>query len=123
MLAEGLAAAHHHGECWQEAELYRLKGELLIGRHASRARRSPPGGRQTIDTQVERCFHQALAIARRQHAKSLELRAAMSLARLWQREGKRADAHDLLAPIYSWFTEGFDTTDIRDAKALLGELR
>jgi predicted ATPase len=122
MLAEGLGAAHHHGECWQEAELHRLKGELLIGRHASRASRSQPGGCQTIDTQVERCFHQALAIARRQHAKSLELRAAMSLARLWRRQGKRADAHDLLAPIYIWFTEGFDTADIRDAKALLGEL-
>jgi predicted ATPase len=123
MLAEGLGAAHHHGECWQEAELHRLKGELLIARHAFRARRSPPGGRQTIDTQVERCFHQALAIARRQRAKSLELRAAMSLARLWRRQGKRADAHDLLAPIYIWFTEGFDTADIRDARALLGELR
>ena len=122
MLAEGLGAAHHHGECWQEAELHRLKGELLLGRHAPRARRSPPGGCRTIDTQVERCFHQALAIARRQHAKSLELRAAMSLARLWRRQGKRADAHDLLAPIYLWFTEGFDTADIRDAKALLGEL-
>jgi len=122
MLAEALGAAHHHGECWHEAELHRLKGELLIGRQASRARRSQPGGCRTVDTQVERCFHHALAIARRQHAKSLELRAAMSLARLWQRQGKRADAHDLLAPIYSWFTEGFDTADIRDAKALLGEL-
>ena len=60
MLAEGLGAAHHHGECWQEAELYRLKGELLIGRHDPRASRSQPGGCQTIDTQVERCFHEAL---------------------------------------------------------------
>jgi predicted ATPase len=123
MVAEGLGAAHHDGECWHEAELHRLKGDLLIRRHASRASRLQPGSGQMIDTQVERCFHQALAIARRQHAKSLELRAAMSLARLWQRQGKRADAHDLLAPIYRWFTEGFDTADIRDAKMLLGELR
>ena len=64
-----------------------------------------------------------MPIARRQHAKSLELRAAMSLARLWKRKGKRAEAYDLLAPIYHWFTEGFDTADLQDAKALLGELR
>ena len=122
MLAEGLGAAHHHGECWQEAELYRLQGELLIGSHDPRASCSQPSGCQTIDTRVERCFHQAMAIARRQHAKSLELRAAMSLARLWKRKGKRAEAYDLLVPIYHWFTEGFDTADLRDAKALLGEL-
>jgi predicted ATPase len=71
-------------------------------------------------TQV--CFHQALAIARRQQAKSWELRAAMSLARLWQQQGKRAEAYDLLAPIYGWFTEGFDTADLQEAKALLEQL-
>jgi predicted ATPase len=123
MLAEGLGAVHHHGECWQEAELYRLQGELLLtASHDPRASRSRPGGCQTIDTQVEQCFHQALAIAHRQHAKSLELRAAISLAGLWKRKGKRAEAYDLLVPIYQWFTEGFDTADLRDAKALLGEL-
>jgi predicted ATPase len=67
-------------------------------------------------------LHQALAIARRQEAKSLELRAAMSLSRLWQQKGKRAEARDLLAPIYGWFTEGFDTADLQEAKALLEEL-
>jgi DNA-binding winged helix-turn-helix (wHTH) protein/predicted ATPase len=123
MLADGVGAAHQHGERWREAELHRLKGELLIGRRAPRASRIPPTSCGAIDPQVERCFQQALAIARCQHAKSLELRAAMSLARLWQRQGKRANAHDLLAPIYIWFTEGFDTADIRDAKALLEELR
>ena len=71
---------------------------------------------------MERCFHQALAIARSQHAKSLELRAAMSLAGLWKRKGKRAEAYDLLVPICQWFTEGFDTADLRNAKALLSEL-
>ena len=68
------------------------------------------------------CFQQALTVARRQQAKSLELRAAMSLSRLWQQQGKRAEAHALLAPIYSWFTEGFDTADLQEAKVLLEEL-
>jgi predicted ATPase len=72
--------------------------------------------------QAEACFQQALAIARQQQAKSWELRAATSLARLWQSQGKRAEAHALLAPIYGWFTEGFDTADLQDAKALLEEL-
>jgi predicted ATPase len=68
------------------------------------------------------CFCQALDIARHQQAKSLELRAAMSLARLWQRQGKRDEAYELLADIYGWFTEGFDTADLQEAKALLEEL-
>ena len=68
------------------------------------------------------CFHQALDIARHQQAKSLELRAATSLSRLWQSQDKRQDAYDLLAPVYGWFTEGFDTADLQEAKALLGEL-
>ena len=72
--------------------------------------------------QAEACFQQALAIARRQQAKSWELRAAMSLARLWQCQGKRDDARALLAPLYGWFTEGFDTADLQEAKALLDEL-
>jgi predicted ATPase len=71
---------------------------------------------------AEACFHQALAIARHQQAKSLELRAAMSLSRLWQQQDKRAEAYALLAPIYHWFTEGFDTADLQDAKALLEAL-
>ena len=75
-----------------------------------------------MPTQAEACFQQALAIARRQQAKSWELRAAMSLSRLWQQQGKRAEAHELLAPIYGWFTEGFDTADLQEAKALLEEL-
>jgi predicted ATPase len=93
-----------------EAELDRLKGELLL-------LRSP-----THHEEAEARFRQALATARHQQAKSLELRAAMSLARLWQQQGKRQEAHDLLAPVYSWFTEGFDTADLQEAKALLEEL-
>jgi predicted ATPase len=90
--------------------LYRLKGELLQ--------------QQAVPdvSQAEICFQQALAVARHQQAKSLELRAAMSLSRLWQRQGKRAEAHQLLAGIYGWFTEGFDTADLQEARAFLAEL-
>jgi predicted ATPase len=78
--------------------------------------------RQTGAPQAEAGFRQALDVARRQEAKSLELRAAMSLSRLWQQQGKRDQARELLAPIYGWFTEGFDTADLQEAKALLEEL-
>ena len=122
MLAEGLDAAHLHGERWHEAELYRLQGELLAADHRPRATRSQSRGCRTTEMRVERCFHQAVKVARRQQARSLELRAAMSLARFWTRRGKRAESYDLLAPIYQSFTEGFDTPDLRDAKVLLEEL-
>jgi predicted ATPase len=110
VLAEALALVDKNDERWWEAELHRLKGELLQ--------------QQAIPDvfQAEICFQQALAVARHQQAKSLELRAAMSLSRLWQQQGKRAEAHQLLAEIYGWFTEGFDTTDLQEAKALLAEL-
>jgi predicted ATPase len=72
--------------------------------------------------QAEACFQQALAIARRQHAKSWELRAAVSLSRLWQQRDKHQEAYDLLAPVYEWFTEGFDTADLQETKVLLEEL-
>ena len=109
-LAEGLAWIEKTGERSCEAELHRLKGELLL--------------QQSSDNQVEAvsCFHHALAIARDQQAKSFELRIATSLARLWQSQEKRQEAHDLLAPVYHWFTEGFDTADLKDAKALLDAL-
>ena len=70
----------------------------------------------------EACFQRALDVARRQQAKSLELRAAMSLSRLWRQQGKRQEARALLAPLYAWFSEGFDTVDLQEAKALLHEL-
>jgi DNA-binding winged helix-turn-helix (wHTH) protein/predicted ATPase/class 3 adenylate cyclase len=116
VLAEALAAVQQTGERVWEAELHRLKGELML-----QARHQPPepGGSLLHTAEAEACFHQALAVARRQQAKALELRAALSLARLWQQQGKRAEAHGLLAPIYGWFTEGFDTTDLLEAKALL----
>jgi predicted ATPase len=110
VLAEALVYIEQAGERWWEAELHRLKGELLL--------------LQSSDTYAtaESCFYQALALARRQQAKSWELRAATSLARLWKQQGKCADAHGLLAPVYNWFTEGFDTADLQEARALLEEL-
>jgi predicted ATPase len=125
MLAEGLNQARQHGEGWHEAELHRLQGELLLlvtlrDRQATRV--GPHRCSQKPDAEVAQCFQQALGIARRQQARSLELRAAISLARLWQHEGNRVAAYGLLAPIYDRFTEGFDTADLQDAKALLAEL-
>jgi len=110
VLTEALTLTETTGERFYESELYRLQGELLL--------------QQSSDnhTEVEACFHHALDIARNQQAKSFELRTATSLARLWQRQGKIQEAHDLLAPIYNWFTEGFDTADLQEAKALLDEL-
>ena len=110
MLAEALAHVDTTGERYCAAEVYRLKGELLL--------------RQAIpdEAQAETCLHQAMDIARHQQAKSWELRAALSLSRLWQRQGKHAEAHQMLAEIYGWFTEGFDTVDLQEARALLEEL-
>ena len=110
LLAEAVTVAHHTGERWWEAELYRLQGQLLLAQSAGN------------NAEVETCFRQAFGVACRQGTKMLELRAAMSLARLWQQQGKRADARDLLAPIYGWFTEGFDTADLQEAKTLLEAL-
>jgi predicted ATPase len=112
LMSCSLAHVEHTGERHYEAEVYRLKGEILL--HAA-------CGVQNAAL-AEECFQQALAVARRQQARSWELRAAMSLSRLWQQQGKRTAARELLAPIYSWFTEGFDTADLQEAKALLEEL-
>jgi predicted ATPase len=109
-LAEGLATVVKSRIRWWEAELYRVRGELLLRRTVAQPKAA------------ELCFQQALAVARRGQAKSWELRTTMSLARLWRRQGKRAEAYALLAPLYGWFTEGFDTADLREAKALLEEL-
>jgi predicted ATPase len=108
LLDEALARVEATGERWVEAELHRLRGELL----RSSAERD----------RAEACFHRALAVAREQGARMWELRAATSLARLQRDQGRRDDARTLLAPIYGWFTEGFDTADLKDAKALLEEL-
>ena len=109
-LDEALARVDRLEERWFEADLLRLKGEALWKVRPDRS------------AEAQACFHKALAVARDQGAHLWELRAATSLARLWAEQGKRAEAHDLLAPIYGWFTEGFDTADLKDAKALLEEL-
>jgi len=109
-LAAGLAMAQKNQELYYEAELHRLRGALLLQQDAAHM------------SQAEACFQQALEVARRQQAKSLELRAALSLSRLWQQQGKRDKACELLAPVYGWFTEGFDTADLQEARALLEEL-
>jgi predicted ATPase/DNA-binding winged helix-turn-helix (wHTH) protein len=111
-LAEALAAVDRTGERFYEAELHRLKGELLLAQ----------AGHGQPSEAAEACFQQALDVARCHQAKSLELRAAISLGRLWQQQGKRDAAHLLLAEVYGWFTEGFDTADLCEARALLAEL-
>jgi len=110
VLAEALTRVTTTDERWWEAELHRLTGVLWLQRAVPEVQ------------QAEACFHQALEVAHRQQAKSLELRAALSLSRLWQSQDERAAAYDLLAPVYGWFTEGFDTADLQEAKVLLAEL-
>jgi predicted ATPase len=134
MLTEALAVVQKNMQHCYEAELYRLKGELLIQKTAesgetrtaaletsmmAEAERRRGLHASPLHTEAEACFRQALDVARHQQAKSLELRAAMSLSRLWQQQGKRAEARQMLAGIYSWFTEGFDTPDLQEATALL----
>jgi predicted ATPase len=106
---EALAIANKNTEGCCQSELYRLKGQLSLQQTAGN------------EQQAETCFHRALSMARSRGAKSPELRAAVSLARLWRQQGKTAEARSLLAEIYGWFTEGFDTADLKEAKALLEE--
>jgi predicted ATPase len=110
VLAEALVSIDTTGERLYEPELHRLKGELLL-------QRVPPDA-----PQAECCFQRALALARRQQAKSWELRAAVSLSRLWQQQGKLPVAHKMLAEVSGWFTEGLDTADLQEAKGLLEQL-
>jgi predicted ATPase len=109
-VTEGLTRAAETGERMAEAELYRVKGELVM-------MRDPPN-----EAEAERCFYTAIDIARRQEARWWELRATVSIARLLKRQAKRDEARAMLAPIYEWFTEGFEFADLKDAKALLDEL-
>jgi len=103
---------HGTGTVFHGAELHRLRGEFLLRREANNA----------AYPEAEDCFLQALAVARKQQAKSLELRAAMSLARLYQKQDRQTEARSILAECYDWFTEGFDTPDLQEAKALLDQL-
>ncbi|MGH7832686.1 MAG: hypothetical protein ACREQK_03505, partial [Candidatus Binatia bacterium] len=110
MVIEELVRVHETGERYYEAELHRVKGELLLWQAGA------------DEDQAETCFQTALEVARSQSAKSLELRAAMSLCRLWQRQDRKVEARKILAEVYGWFTEGFDTADLKAAKTLLEEL-
>jgi predicted ATPase len=107
-LADADAVAEESGERWWKAELHRLTGTVLVARNK-------------LD-EGESSLQEAIRVAQAQQAKSLELRAARDLARLWGEQGRRAEARDLLAPVYGWFTEGFDTLDLKEAKALLDTL-
>jgi predicted ATPase len=107
---EALGLAQQTGEHWSDAFLHRIRGEILL--KLDPASTAP----------AEDAFRTAITIAQQQQARTFELRAAMSMARLWRDQGERDEAHDLLAPVYGWFTEGFDTLDLKEAKALLGEL-
>jgi predicted ATPase len=123
MLAEALATVERSGERFWEAEIYRLKGELLLKGDGERPVLSALGGRNAErEWSPEDCFHKAIDIARYQRGKSLELRATVSLCRLWQAQGKQEQARQILAEIHNWFAEGFDTVDLREAKALLEQL-
>jgi predicted ATPase len=127
--AEALALVEATGERFYEAELHRLRGELLRRQEAGAGRPSPaePAAARPHDpapfglAEAEACFHRALDVARRQGAKSFELRAALSLARLLRDRGERAEGRRLLAATFGWFTEGRDTPDLRDARAFLEE--
>jgi predicted ATPase len=134
VLAEALALVDKTGERWCEAELYRIKGELTLQKEARgwrletsssfpQASSPKPQVSQVVLREAETCFLKAIEVAQHQQAKSLELRAVMSLSRLWQQQGKKEEAQQMLAEIYSWFTEGFDTKDLQEAKVLLDELR
>ena len=109
-IGEMMTAVQTTKESWWEADLHRIAGEVAL--------KSP----EPDAAKAEAYFERALAVARQQQAKSWELRAAMSLARLWRDQGKAQQARELLAPVYGWFTEGFDTRDLKEAKALLEEL-
>ena len=114
VIAEALALVQKNAERYYEAELYRLRGELLLV-----LVRTEHEGHSARMAEAEACFQQALEVAQRQHAKSLELRASLSLGHLWSTQGRPGDARHLLTGIYRWFTEGFDTPDLQAAQVLL----
>jgi predicted ATPase/class 3 adenylate cyclase len=127
VLAEALAAVHKTGDRMYEAELYRLKGQLTLQKFQVsgskfQVQESLESSVQSLESEAEECFLRAIEVARKQQAKSWELRAVMSLSRLWQQQGQIEEARQMLAEIYGWFTEGFETADLKEAKALLEEL-
>jgi len=125
MLDEAFTLVERNEERVWEAELYRRKGELALQQLSAISTQSSITSPQPLapsTQEAEACFLKAIDIARQQQAKLWELRAIMSLSRLWQQQGKKEEAHSMLAGIYGWFTEGFDTLGLQEAKTLLGEL-
>jgi predicted ATPase len=127
VLAEALAVVDRTGERFYEAELYRIKGTLTLQKFQVssfklQVEESLASSVQHLESEAEEYFLKAVEIARKQQAKSWELRATVSLAKLWQQQGRQKDAHQMLAQICNWFTEGFDTRDLQEAKALLDAL-
>ena len=129
-VAEGLDLIEKTGERWWEAELYRVKGELVLEemKTSQKSKACPEQGRRSKRQmskvgKAEECFWQAIEVARSQQAKSLELRAVIRLSRLWQTQGKKAEARQVLEECYGWFTEGFGTVDLQQAQSLLVELK
>jgi hypothetical protein len=130
LLTEAFATIHKNAEYVYEAELYRIKGELSLQSRQVKAGQGKsevtnpqsPTPNPQAEAEAEACFLKAIETAQRQQAKSLELRATTSLARLLQQQGKKKEARQMLAEIYNWFTEGFDTKDLQEARALIDEL-
>jgi len=122
LLAEALGTVEETGERFYEAELYRQRGELLFRSFSEDSRLPDITAPLSRSSEIERCFLKAMTVAGRQQAKWFELRAATSLARLWRHQGRKNDAHTMLAKSYNWFTEGFDTADLKDARLLLSQL-
>ena len=123
VLEEALTIRPKYGDRYWEEEVYRLNGELLLAQAGRNPEAQSGKKNAAMEVEAEACFRRAIATAREQKTKSLELRAATSLARLWQQQGKEKQAHKMLAEIYNWFTEGFDTKDLQEAQGLLEELR
>jgi predicted ATPase len=127
---DALALAQRTGGRYYDAELYRIKGELILQKFSvissqlsvTNPQHLTPSTQAEVEQEAEECFQKAIEIAQKQQAKSLELRATVSLARLWQQQGKITEAHRMVSEVYNWFTEGFDTKDLQEAKALLEEL-
>jgi predicted ATPase/class 3 adenylate cyclase len=122
LVAEALEAVEKTGERFYEAELYRQKGELLFRSYSEGSELVDSTTQSSHSKEIERCFLKAISVADHQQAKWFEIRAATSLARLWHRQGRKEKAHTMLTTSYSWFTEGFDTADLKDAKALIDQL-
>jgi predicted ATPase len=123
VLEEALTIRPKYGDRYWEEEVYRLNGELLLAQAHSNPKARVTQKSAAMEAKAEACFQHAIETAREQKTKLLELRATISLARLWRQQGEKEKAHKMLFEIYNWFTEGFDTKDLQEAQAMLGQLK